>query len=158
MTIRAWRITKAKHASAAFSGDGAKAYGGRWNSPGTSVVYTAGSVSLAVLEILVHLQIQDVIQRYVLFEVTFDEGLVKTIPATSLPKTWRRSPPPTAVQRVGDDWVAAADSAVLQVPSAIIPNEWIYLLNPAHADFSRITIGPKQQIRLDPRLIKPATS
>jgi RES domain-containing protein len=152
--IRAWRITKAKHAATAFTGAGAKACGGRWNSPGTAVVYTAGSTSLAILEMLVHLQAQDLIQRYVIFEVSFDETLMTTVDPVALPKSWRRSPSPATVQQVGDEWVAEGRSAILRLPSAIVPNEWNYLLNPAHPDFAKITIGPKQQIKLDRRLVK----
>lgn len=157
MTIQVWRITKAKHAAIAFSGSGAKAYGGRWNNPGTAVVYSAGSASLAILEMLVHLQSHDLMRRYVLFEVSFDSKLVKSIDSAALPKTWRRFPSPATVRQVGDDWVADADSSVLRLPSAIVPTEWIYLLNPAHPDFAKITIGPKQQIKFDPRLIKSST-
>ena len=58
---------------------------------------------------------------------------------------------------MGDHWVAGAASAVLRLPSAIVPNEWNYLLNPAHPDFAKITIGPKQHIQIDPRLIKAST-
>lgn len=157
MIIRAWRITKAKHSPTAFSGGGAKSYGGRWNSPGTAIVYTAGSTSLAILEMLVHLQAQELMQSYVSVEVSFDESLVKRIDATALPKTWRRSPAPAAVRQVGDEWVAEGSSAVLQLPSAIVPTEWIYLLNPSHSDFAKITIGPKQKITFDPRLVKTPT-
>ena len=158
MTIRAWRITKAKHAATAFSGGAAKTYGGRWNNPGTAIVYTAGSTSLAILEMLVHLQAHDLMRRYVIFEVSFDETLMKTIDPATLPKTWHRSPSPATVRQVGDDWVAGASSAVLRLPSAIVPREWNYLLNPAHPDFAKITIGPKQPIKFDPRLIKAPTS
>ncbi len=153
MIIRAWRITKAKYAAAAFSGGAAKAYGGRWNTTGTSVVYTAGSNSLAILEMLVHLQADDLLRRYVIFEVSFDEMLVKTVAPATLPKRWRRSPSPATVQQVGDRWVAAGSSAVLRLPSAIVPTEWNYLLNPAHGDFAKIAIGRKQPIKFDPRLV-----
>ena len=155
MTVRAWRIVKAKHAATAFSGDGAKRYGGRWNTPGGAVVYVAGSMSLAMLEMLVHLQAQELLKRYVLFEVAFDEELVTGIAPRDLPKSWRKNPPPRAAQRLGDAWLAGEVSAVLRVPSAVAPAEWNYLLNPAHRDFARITIGSKQPARFDPRLIKP---
>lgn len=102
--VRAWRIVKAKHAAAAFTGSGAKAYGGRWSSSDTAIVYTAGSASLATLEMLVHLQAQDLLRRYVIFEVTFDESLVERVDAASLPKVWRRSPPAPSMQQVGDAW------------------------------------------------------
>ncbi len=154
MTIRAWRITKAKHADTAFSGMGAKNHGGRWNNPGTSIVYTAGSTSLAMLEMLVHLQTHDLIRRYVIFEVSFEDTLMKTITAAKLPRTWKRSPSSAKVRHVGDAWVAGNESAVLQLPSAIVPSEPNYLLNPEHSDFTKITIGRKQPIKFDPRLIK----
>lgn len=157
MTIRAWRITKAKHADTAFSGIGAKDYGGRWNNPGTAIVYTADSISLAMLEMLVHLQTHDLIRRYVIFEVSFEDTLMKTITAAKLPKTWRRSPPSAKVRQVGDDWVAGGESAVLQLPSAIVPSEWNYLLNPEHPDFAKITTGAKRPTKFDPRLIKTPT-
>jgi RES domain-containing protein len=158
VTISAWRIVKAKYAAAAFSGAGARKTGGRWNSPGWPVVYTAGSQSLAILEMLVHLQAQELLSRYVLFPVTFDEALVTAVDPGTLPKSWRNSPPPAAVQRIGNDWLASADSAVLRIPSVIVPTEWNYLLNPQHADFPRIVIGVKKPVRFDPRLIKsPAT-
>ena len=154
MSVGAWRIVKAKHASSAFTGEGARRSGGRWNSPGTRMIYTAGSVSLAMLEMLVHLQEQEALKRYVLFQVSFDDALVETIDRARLPKTWRKSPAPRAVQRIGDDWVAEQRSAVLRVPSVIVPSEWNYLINPAHPDSAKIIIGPRQPVQFDPRLIK----
>ena len=154
MTLSAWRIVKAKHAASAFSGIGARLAGGRWNSPGHPVVYTAASASLAMLEMLVHLQSEELLKRYVLFEVTFDDSLVTTVVPTSLPKTWRKSPPPAALQRIGYAWLAAGTSAILRVPSVIVPAEYNYLLNPAHADFGRIAIGPKMSAQFDSWLVK----
>lgn len=154
MTIHAWRIVKAKHAATAFTGNGAKRFGGRWNSPGVAVVYVAGSTSLAILEMLVHLESQELMKRYVLFEVTFDDALATAVTPAALPKSWRKSPPPAALQQIGDTWVAQGRSAILRVPSAIVPAECHYMLNPAHPEFAKIAIGPKQPVRFDPRLIK----
>ncbi|MGA2496443.1 MAG: RES family NAD+ phosphorylase [Tepidisphaeraceae bacterium] len=154
MRLSAWRIVKAKHAASAFSGIGARLAGGRWNSPGHAVVYTSASASLAMLEMLVHLQSEELLRRYVLFEVTLDDSLVTTVTQTSMPKTWRKSPPPAALQRIGDAWLAAGTSAILRIPSVIVPAECNYLLNPAHSDFARIIIGPKMPAQFDPRLVK----
>ena len=154
MIVTAWRIVKAKHAASAFSGDGARRFGGRWNSPGVAVVHTADSMSLAMLEMLVQLQSQELLKRYLMIEVDFDDSLLTKVAPSDLPRSWRRSPPPAAIQRIGDDWVAESESAVLGVPSVIAPTEWNYLLNPAHSDFAKIGIGPKKRIRFDPRLIK----
>jgi len=154
MMLRAWRITKAKHAATAFSGIGAKVNGGRWNSIGTAMVYGAGSTSLAILEMLVHLDALELMRRYVCFEAVFDEALVTAVDAATLPKNWRKSPIPASVQTVGDRWVVDGTSPILKVPSAIVPHEWNYLLNPAHPDFGKIAVGPKQPVKFDPRLIK----
>ena len=150
----AWRIVKARLAVGAFTGEGARKFGGRWNSPGTALVYTAGSASLAMLEMLVHLESRELLKSYVTLEVTFDEALVADVDPAALPRNWRRSPAPPTVRRFGDDWIAAASSAVLRVPSVLVAAEWNYLLNPAHPDFARIVIGPKLPLRFDPRLIK----
>ena len=154
MTLQGVRIVKAKHAGGAFSGEGAKRFGGRWNRPGTAMVYTAGSAALAILEMLVQLHAHELMNRYVLFEVTFDDSLVTALDPATLPRNWRRSPPPASVQHIGEAWVAGASSAVLRVPSTIVPAEWNYLLNPAHGDFGAIKIGPRQAVRFDPRLIR----
>lgn len=155
MIVRAWRIIKDKHAATAFTGGGAKTYGGRWNSPGTAVVYTAGSLSLAILETLVHLQVHELMGAYVMFEISFDEAAVETVAPAALPKTWVKSPPPPAAQKIGDEWVSRGSSAILRLPSVVVPSESNYLLNPNHPDFAKITISAKQRITLDPRLIKP---
>ena len=154
MILRAWRVVQARFARAAFTGEGARIAGGRWNSPGTPVVYLAGTQSLALLEMLVHLHTPDLLKRYVLFEVRFDDSLLATVDSRKLPKSWKRSPAPAAAQHLGDAWAAAASSPVLRVPSAIVPSEWNYLLNPAHPDFSKIRIGLRQPLKFDARLLE----
>ncbi|HPM84963.1 MAG TPA: RES family NAD+ phosphorylase [Candidatus Anammoximicrobium sp.] len=154
MTVTAWRIFKPKHAAAAFTGEGARLYGGRWNSKGTAVVYAAGSAALAALELLVHLAPQRMLELYQLCDVTFDEKIVKQVSHADLPANWRSDPAPQALKEIGDLWIASQTSAALRVPSAVIDTESNYLLNPAHPDFSRIQIGRARPFRLDPRLAK----
>lgn len=154
MTLSAWRIVKRKLASEAFSGEGARLYGGRWNSPGVPAVYTAQSRSLAALEILVHLESPELLSHYVVFEVSLDEAMVIAMPESKLPHDWQTEPPPRELRAIGDSWAAARASAVLQVPSAIIPEESLFLLNPLHEDFSKLAIGELLPFRMDPRLLR----
>ncbi len=149
---RGWRITKSARAATAFDGEGARLYGGRWNSPGAPVVYTAQSESLAALELLVHLQATWSLRSYCSIPVDFDDALVASVDPAALPPDWRDSPAPSALQQIGDQWVAAQGSVVLQVPSAIVPNELDFILNPRHPDFGRLVVGPPSGFELDPRL------
>ena len=154
--IEAWRITKTDDARKAFSGDGARLYGGRWNSKGIAAVYTAATRSLAMLEILVHMkntQQVGTLIPYMLFSALFDERLVQEIQARSLPADWDIEPPTDSTRSVGDAWVSAASSAVLSVPSVIVPEERNYILNPNHSQFNDITFGPPVPCKFDPRLL-----
>jgi RES domain-containing protein len=152
--IGAWRIVKGRHAANAFDGEGARLLGGRWNSPGTRMVYTAGTAALAALEMLVHLNRVTTLPSYVLIRCDFAETLVADIDRKKLPAKWRSFPAPAALQAIGDDWVKRGSSAVLRVPSAVIEKESNYLLNPAHADFKRVAIGKPEPFDLDLRLIR----
>ena len=134
---------------AAFDGEGARRYGGRWNSAGVPMVYASEHESLAVLEVRVHIAMSGV---YKSFSFDFDEGLMRTLPVQQLPKDWQREPPPVSLQRLGDQWVKAGDSLILAVPSAIVPNELNLLLNPRHPDFSKIDIHTATDLTLDRRL------
>jgi RES domain-containing protein len=150
MSIVAWRLVRRERANDTFSGEGARLFGGRWNSPGTAVVYTSSSLALAALETLVHINPQ-LPMDYVAFRVEFDSAFVETADAV-LPVTWRENPPPPAAQQVGDNWTQAARSAVLSLPSALVPVERNFLLNPKHADFSRIRVEAPEPFDFDRRL------
>lgn len=150
--LSVWRITNKRFAKLAFAGEGARLFGGRWNTPGIPLIYAAESKSLAVLEILVHLDSPDLLQKYVLFEVKIEEALVTHLDPGSLPDDWRTDPPPIAAQSIGDDWAKNARSAVLRVPSAIVAGEFNFLLNPRHPDFKKLKIGEPQSFFFDPRL------
>lgn len=151
----AWRIVKRKYAAQAFDGEGARLYGGRWNSPGTRMVYASGTVALAALEMLVHLNRSSLLAFYVLCEVRFDDSLVSAIEADKIPGNWRQYPPPSWLQSFGDAWIRRGLSVVLGVPSAVVERERNYLLNPRHPDFGQVTIGQPAPFRFDSRLLAP---
>ena len=153
--ITASRIVKARYAAAAFDGEGARINGGRWNSPGNPVVYTAGSAALAALEMLVHLGKATTLSAYVLATCTFNEDLVSRVDRSKLPTNWRSYPAPPELQRAGDEWVKRQESAVLEVPSVIIDTEFNYLVNPTHPDFARVTIAAPRPFEFDLRLLAP---
>ena len=152
--ITAWRIVKRKHARTAFSGEGARLYGGRWNSPGIAIVYTAESQSLAALEMVIHLDSSELLHHYVVFEVGIDESLVANLGPSPLPRNWRANLLPRRVQQIGDRWARDGTSAVFQVPSATLPAEYNFLLNPRHPGFPKLVIGPPSPFRFDPRLVR----
>lgn len=150
--VSCWRIVQERFASEAFSGEGARLYGGRWNSPGHPVVYAAGSRALAVLEMLVHLEAPQLLERYQLFEAVLPEPLITELAVKDLPQDWRDDPVPRSAQALGDAWIEKASSAVLRVPSVPIPEEHNYLLNPQHPEFKQVRISAAQNFHFDPRL------
>ena len=152
--ITAWRLVKSRHARAAFDGEGAHLYGGRWNSPGTRVAYASDSVALAALEVLAHLQSTAVLQAYSLATIRFPESVVEALDVAKLPDDWRRFPSPPENQVVGDAWVVEGRSLVLRVPSAIVPSASNYLINPAHPRFTAAVVEKPEVFAFDPRLLK----
>lgn len=153
--IEVWRICARRHARRAFSGDGARLHGGRWNPPGIALVYTAGSLSLATLELFVHLDPGNLPSDLVAISATIPDGVdLETISMDRLPPRWREYPAPETLQQIGERWAEQGRAAVLSVPSAVIPQERNFLLNPAHAQFSRIEAQVPQRFRFDPRMGK----
>jgi len=152
--LAAFRIVKARHVDTAFDGEGARRDGGRWNSPGLAVVYTAGSAALAALEILAHIGTATLLPAYVLIGCTFDKKIVLRLDRKRLPRDWRAYPARPELQLLGDAWLKDGTSAVLEVPNAIIPSESNFLLNPLHADFRTIGVGTPEPFEFDLRLLR----
>ena len=152
MPVTAWRIVRSRYVRTAFTGIGASTFGGRWNSPGVAVVYTSQSLSLAALEMLVHLEGPDLLHRYALVGVEIDDSFIEKLDNSRLPRHWRAEPPPVELQAIGDEWAASKNSVALQVPSALVPAENNFLLNPAHADFQKLVIGDPVQFSFEQRL------
>ncbi len=151
--LTVWRLVTARFAQTAFSGDGARLYGGRWNRKGVPMVYTAGSQSLAMLELLV--QDEPLRARYVVIPAALPKNLkIERITAEQLPADWRSLAARERLQAVGSEWAKRRSSAVLAVPSVVIPAETNFLLNPLHPSFARIEIGEAQEFVTDLRLVK----
>ena len=151
--LTVWRLVTARFANTAFSGEGARLYGGRWNRKGVSLVYTAGSQSLAMLEMLV--QDEPLRARYVMIPARIPKGVrIKRVKLEELPPGWRDPAARELLQGIGTEWARKRTTAVLSVPSAVIPPESNYLLNPLHPDFKRIEIGETEDFFMDLRLLK----
>lgn len=152
--MQAYRLVKKRYADDPLSPQGAKLYGGRWNSKGNGAVYAADSVALAVLEVLVHLRDIDAMQHFMLCGFTLDEALVMKLDPGKLPEDWRADPPPFSTMAIGDEWLSTGASLALAVPSTIIPVQNNLIINPAHEKFDALadsmTIEP---FPFDPRLL-----
>lgn len=149
-----WRLCRERHAAAAFDGEGARLYPGRFNQRGTRVVYTSGSLALAALEMLCHFDHAEAPDDYVAIALeAFDGASMATINPRSLPKLWRDSPPAESVQAIGTKWVNRGKTLLLRVPSAVIPQEMNYLVNPAHPEFKRCRVRRPTRFSFDARLL-----
>ncbi len=149
-----WRLAAPEFARTAedmLSGEGARLYGGRWNSPGLAAVYLGDSLALAGMELLVHLGNLDVLKTYRKMPVYIPEELVMHIEPDELPRRWEMGPR-AATRAIGDNWLTAGQSAVLQVPSAVVLGESNFIVNPNHPDVDAITTGQVSDFRYDPRL------
>jgi RES domain-containing protein len=153
--IVAWRLVKQRQAETAFSGEGARLYGGRWNHRGTSVVYLSGSLSLAALELFVHLGPDDIQLQLVSIDVEIPKNVqIENIEPGALPPNWRQEPPPDSTKEIGTRWIQSGRSAVLRVPSVIIPVEQNFVLNPQHPAFEQLIIGEPRPFSFDSRMWK----
>ena len=153
--IKAWRLVKKSREKEAFSGQGTRRYGGRWNHRGTAVVYVSDSLSLAALELFVHLASAYKGMRFATFTVEIpDAAVVESLPRDELPKNWRDEPPPDSCKELGTQWVKEGSAAVLRVPSVIVPMESNYILNLGHPGFKKLEMTPRDDFSFDPRMWK----
>jgi RES domain-containing protein len=149
-----YRFVLKRFSNNAFGGKGGELFPGRWHSKGKPIVYCSATPSLALLEGLVNTTKSELIKGAVLIPAAIPKN-IKTmeILENSLPKNWRQYPSPQELRFIGDDWLLKLKSPVLIVPSAVVPIEKNYLLNPLHPDFSKIIIGKTLPMELDPRLL-----
>lgn len=150
--MRAFRIVKKRHALTAFSGDGARAYGGRWNFPGIPMVYAAHTRALAALESLAHYGGAERRMAFVTFEIEIPDKLATQVEAAALPRDWRSDEPSASTQALGSQWQRSSRSAALVVPSVLVPQESCVLLNPEHPDIDKIMVMYPEPFTFDTRL------
>lgn len=118
------------------------------------MVYTAESISLAALELLVHLETYQLLNDYLCVPVEFDETQCRKIDPSDLPDEWASDPAPASTKDIGTAWAEDASSVVLAAPSVLVPQETNFLINPLHPDFGRLKVGAPQPFQYDPGLIK----
>lgn len=150
-----YRIEREKYLKSTLTGIGSSmSKGFRWNSFNTKLVYTAESRALAILEASVHLDLSEdlPIDRYFV-EIEIPEQItIQEVKITDLPEDWNAKPPTIITQTIGDDFVFQNESAVLKVPSSIVPQEFNYLINPNHPDAKKIKVIGKIAMSFDQRL------
>src|SRR5579871_6497324 len=152
--MRFWRICRRRYMAEAASGEGARLFGGRWNSRGVRVVYASTSLALAAIETFVNLEPKLRPPDLVWVEIEIPEEIeASRLRVEDLPAKWFASRD-DSLRHFGDEWVAAGETAVLMVPSAAIRGEWNVLLNPMHADFSRITMREPERFEFDLRMFR----
>jgi RES domain-containing protein len=148
-----FRVAKTKHIRD-LSGIGARLHGGRWNHPGTPLVYASDSRSLATLEYLVHVDFAHLPARLSIATLEIpDDVTAEEIPRTALPRSWREFPPPPKLADLGTSWARGGRSLLLRVPSAIVEREQNILINPAHPEISRVVVVRVERHRIDARLV-----
>ncbi len=150
----AWRLVRPSYGdpAAAFSGEGARRYGGRWNTPGRPLVYASLHLSLAALETLAHADRRRFERDYVAFTVRVPHDLVLELRDEDVPIDWRARPTSWSARAVGDAWLTQRASVALTVPSVLVPPERNLLLDPEHPRFAEVRIGTPQRFRFDERL------
>jgi RES domain-containing protein len=148
-----WRICRSKHETSAFTGYGAEKTGGRWNYKGHSIIYTSENLSLAALELFVHVSPGAIPADLISIRGKLPDSIsAEEINESDLPKDWREYPAPAELQTIGTDWLKGRTSLVLIVPSAINSLEKNILLNPAHPEIKKLNVGSGQQFQFDPRM------
>jgi RES domain-containing protein len=152
--VRVWRISTRRRTANAFSGEGTRLAGSRWTHPGLPAVYTSESIALAVLETLVHLDSDELPAQVVIPADIPQELAVQRVNAADLPSDWFATPAPPALRDLGSDWLKRGRGVALGVPSAIVNDEYNWLLNTRHSDFKRIGIGQPRAFAFDGRLWK----
>jgi RES domain-containing protein len=149
--LRVWRFASVAHA--AFDGEGARRYGSRWTPRGAAAVFASATLSLAALERFVHTDADLDREDLVAIGLDIDQDIaIESVAVADLPADWRTYPAPPALALIGERWLRDSRTAVLSVPSVVIPHERNFILNPAHPEFATLVFGPSEPFSFDPRM------
>lgn len=152
--MRVFKFSRKKYAKE-FNGKGASKSGNRWNSKGTEIIYSAESRALAMAEVAVHLTIATLPSDYVMIEIDIPDDIqIKELELEELPDDWSDHPPNMSTQKIGDKFIDSIDVCVLKVPSAVVQEDYNYLINPYHKQFSKIKVLDVKDFPFDKRIFK----
>lgn len=147
-----WRICRRAHQK--LDGGGARLSGGRWNSEGVALVYSSSTLSLAALEFLVHVDIEDAPDDLVAMAIKVpDDASANVVALADLPRDWPKVPDHPACVAIGDTWVRPGAALLLRVPSAVIPEEGNVLINPRHPQSVEVVVQSVRPFAFDPRVL-----
>jgi RES domain-containing protein len=156
--MRIWRLCREPYAAEAFSGEGARRFGGRWNSRGVSMVYASTSLALAAIELFVHLDPGQIPSDMVYLSADLPEGEPsRTIELDALGAGWWTEEPAQGVpttRELGDAWIRGRESLAIRVPSVPIRSEWNVLVNPLHPRMAELRMEPAQPFVFDARMFR----
>ena len=148
-----WRICRSKYEASAFTGSGAEQTGGRWNFKGFPIIYSSENLSLATLEMFVHVSPETLPADLISVRGILPDSIsAEEIQESDLPSNWRDYPAPVDLQALGTEWLRKRSSLALRVPSAINPQERNILLNPAHPEIKKLKVESGRPFHFDPRL------
>ena len=152
--MRVFRLSRKKYAND-LSGKGAAKFGNRWNSKGIEMLYTAESRALAMAEVLVHLSLAILPDDYMMIEIEIPDTLeIEILKSQYLDSNWNSNPPQLSTQLLGDNFIYSKKYCVLKVPSAVVKEDFNYLLNPNHIDINKIKIIEITNFPFDKRIFK----
>ena len=151
--MRIFRLCRRPFSRTPLDGRGGLLASGRWHTPRRLVYYASDSLALASLEILVHGEPDLLPRDLVAIEVNVPAGVkVEELDTRALPRSWRRYPAPAALNRLGNAWLDRNSACLFRVPSALVPSEKNFLINPAHPDARKLRVIGKTPFQFDPRL------
>ena len=146
-------MIKKRYADSPFDGEGSRLYGSRWSSPGVVVTFASSSRALAILEVMVNLQASKILHEYMMCGIEVPKEYIQVVDRSSLPEAWDANPAPQENRVIGDNLIESGAALALEVPSAVVPLENNYIINPSHPDFEKVEILPARQIEFDTRLM-----
>ncbi len=159
MTVTVYRLTKLRYQNQIFSGLGGLYADGRWTFRGHPVIYTSASISLAVLEYTLNYRRRGWVPASVLGRAVIpDEMRIEVVTLADLPLNWSAADSPPQLREIGQRWLDAGAAAVLKVPSAVVVEEWNYVLNPQHLDFRKLILEEPKRFEFDRRLARERRS
>ena len=148
-----YRLSKGKY-HLDFSGKGAELYGGRWNSKGVAMLYTSQSRALAFAEVAIHIPVGIVPKDYFLISISVsDTADILKLVETDMPPDWRSNPHSNSTQKIGDQFIVEKKYLILRVPSAVVPGDFNFLINPNHPQIQEVVIDNVEPFEFDSRFV-----